>query len=251
MLLLDTRRGAHAGSGAASSFEFAVSAAASIGVHLALEGLAGQLVTDTGAVTAAGMFEDVLLDSLAVVKPSRGDDLSGGTGRASGSGGGLLIVVAGRLSAASARQLATSRRDGGPAIALLLAVSTWGAPGARKDRMPRPGRPGRLAERARPAGRTAQGGQRRGTRRRRPAARPHHAETGQAAAILPAAGWRVITLDAAMPLATAWQRMARHGCCRTAGHRSADMPGGSAYEPPADGDRGRGRRSWRRSRCTR
>jgi hypothetical protein len=128
VLLLDTRRSAHAGSGVASSFEFAVSAAASIGVHVGRAGMDGQLITDAGAVTAAGMFEDVLLDSLAVVKTSRGVDLSGGLAAIRASGGGLLIVVAGRLSAVTARQLATSRRDGGPAIALLLAVSTWSAP---------------------------------------------------------------------------------------------------------------------------
>ena len=70
LLLLDTRRGAHVGTGATSSFEFAVSAAASIGVHLAREGLDGQLITDTGALNASGIFEDVLLNSLAVIKTS-------------------------------------------------------------------------------------------------------------------------------------------------------------------------------------
>src|SRR5215472_3067104 len=65
VLLLDTRRVAHAGSGASSSFEFAVSAVASIGVHLAMQGFAGQLVTDMGAVTGGTSFEDTLLDTLA------------------------------------------------------------------------------------------------------------------------------------------------------------------------------------------
>ena len=175
LLLLDTRRSAHAGTGVASSFEFAVSAAASIGVDVARSGMDGQLITDAGAVAAAGMFEDVLLDSLAVVKPSRGVDLSGGLAGIRASGGGLLIVIAGRLSAASARQLATSRRDGGPAIALLLAVSTWGAPGARKDADAEAGPAGRLAERA--SSRTERGSSRAASgaaaRRRRPAARPH------------------------------------------------------------------------------
>src|SRR6266581_2997204 len=78
LLLLDTRRGAHMGTGPTSSFEFAVSAAASIGTHLAREGLDGQLITDTGALSAPGVFEDVLLNSLAVIKPSRGRDLTPG-----------------------------------------------------------------------------------------------------------------------------------------------------------------------------
>ena len=40
---------------------------ASIGVHLAMHGFDGQLVTDSGAMAGAGSFEDVMLDMLAVV----------------------------------------------------------------------------------------------------------------------------------------------------------------------------------------
>jgi uncharacterized protein (DUF58 family) len=186
LLLLDTRRGAHAGSGAGSSFEFAVSAAASIGVHLAREGLDGQLVTDTGAIIAPGIFEDVLLNSLAVIKPSRSRDLGAGVA-AMRSGGGLLVAVTGRLTAGTARQLAASRRDSGPAIAVLLAVSTWGSPDA--EQRAAAAAVGAADGYGRPAG-------------------PGPAETDQAAAILRAAGWRVICLDASTPLAVAWQQLA-------------------------------------------
>jgi len=124
LLLLDTRRSAHAGSGATSSFEFAVSAAASIGMHLAREGLDGQLITDTGPLATPGSFEEVLLDSLAVITPSRHRDLEPGIAALRGTSG-LLVAIVGRLSVSDARQLAASRRDAGPAIALLLAVSTW------------------------------------------------------------------------------------------------------------------------------
>src|SRR6266705_6924483 len=152
LLLLDTRRSAHAGTGIASSFEYAVGAAASIGVHLARGGMDGQLITDAGPVAATGIFEDVLLDSLAVMKASRGTELSAGLAAVRAAGGGLLIVIAGRMSAAAARQLAASRRDG-PAIALLLAVSTWSEPQARAHGPAagqaaagrRPGRPGQPA----------------------------------------------------------------------------------------------------------
>jgi uncharacterized protein (DUF58 family) len=184
LLLLDTRRGAHAGSGASSSFEFAVSAAASIGVHLSHEGLDGQLITDAGALSAPGIFEDVLLDSLAVIRPSRGHDLSPGLGAMRGASG-LIVAVTGRLSAGAARQLAASRRDAGPAIALLLAVSTWSGPGA-DPRFPGPGA-------ADEAGRAAGG--------------PGPGETDQAAAILRAAGWRVACLDVTTPLTVAWQQL--------------------------------------------
>jgi uncharacterized protein (DUF58 family) len=176
VLLLDTRRSAHAGTGAASSFEFAVSAVASIGVHLAHEGLDGQLVTDTGTLTATGTFEDVLLNSLAVIKLSRGHDLGPGVA-ALRSSSGLLIAVTGRLSPAAARQLAASRRNAGPAIALLLAVSTWSNPAQ-----------------------AAEGG-------RGGPSQAARAETDQAATILRAAGWRVVCVDASTQLAVAWQQL--------------------------------------------
>src|SRR5215468_5121019 len=57
-IFLDTRQGGHGGRGPASSFEYAISAAASIGVHLAREQIDGEFVTDAGAVKSAGSFED-------------------------------------------------------------------------------------------------------------------------------------------------------------------------------------------------
>jgi uncharacterized protein (DUF58 family) len=190
VLLLDTRRSAHAGSGAASSFEFAVSAAASIGVHLAHEGLDGQVVTDTGALTATGTFEDVLLNSLAVIKLSRGHDLGPGVA-ALRSSSGLLIAVTGQLSPAAARQLAASRRDAGPAIAILLAVSSWSNPAQAAD-----GGRGGPSQSAR-------------------------AETDQAATILRAAGWRVACADASTQLAVVWQQL---GALPSASASAANLP---------------------------
>jgi hypothetical protein len=138
-------------------------------VHLAREGLGGQLITDTGALSAAGAFEDVLLNSLAVIKPSRGHDLGAGVA-ALRSSSGILVAVTGKLSAGAARQLAASRRGTSPAIALLLAVSTWSGQG--QDLRPAGG----AAD-----GRNGQGGP----------GGPGPAETDEAAAILRAAGWRV------------------------------------------------------------
>jgi uncharacterized protein (DUF58 family) len=131
LVLLDTRRMAHAGEGASSSFEFAVSAAASIGVHLAMHGFDGQLITDSGAMTGPGNFEDGLLDMLAVVTPSAKKDLMGGLTTVTPRVNGLLIVVAGRLSKTEATSLAAAHPGGAPALALLLDVATWvpGGPG--------------------------------------------------------------------------------------------------------------------------
>jgi uncharacterized protein (DUF58 family) len=179
VLLLDTRARAHSGSGAGSSFEYAASAIASIGVHLARGGIDGQLVTDTGPATAPGSFEDSLLDSLAVIKQSSGSGLARGMDLAQGGTGGLFVVVAGRLSAEEARRLAAGRRDAGPAMALLLAVSTW-------------------------AGRRGDG---------------HADETEAPTAILRAAGWRVTTISADTPLTAAWERLrASSGLLGAPGH---------------------------------
>lgn len=187
VLLLDTRAGAHAGTGAGSSFEFAVSAVASIGVHLARAGLDGQLVTDRGAASATGRFEDVLLDSLAVIKTSRGTELTHGMDRTRGQAGGLLVAVTGRLSADQARKLAASRRDAGTAMALVLAVPTWAAS---------------------PAGDRALD------------------EAGRAAAILRAAGWRAVTVSAGTPLSAAWERL-QHAANLPARGPAGSFPAGS------------------------
>ncbi len=170
VVFLDTRRSAHAGTGAASSFELAVSAAASVGVHLAREGFEAQLITDAGEVSAPGPFQDVLLDSLAIIRPSRSTELHAGLAAAERSGAGQVIAVTGRLSPAQAKRLATSSRGPVPAMALLLAVSTW------------------ISERP-------------GDRLRD--------ETDTAAGILRAAGWRVAIVTAGTPLATAWQLLHR------------------------------------------
>jgi uncharacterized protein (DUF58 family) len=166
-LFLDTRGMAHVGEGASSSFEFAVSATASIGVHLAMHGFDGQLVTDSGAMTGPGAFEDTLLDMLAVIRHSAKRDLMAGFASATPRVNGLLIVVAGRMSATEAAGLAASHPGGAPALVLLLDVATW-LPGARA------------------------GGSE---------------ETEAAAAILTRAGWRVATVRSDTTLAAAWQRL--------------------------------------------
>jgi hypothetical protein len=94
----------------------------------------------------------------------------------------------GSLSADSARQLAACRRDQGQAIALLLAVSTWADPHAGKGTAP--GDPGRRG--------AAAGDD--------PVAQE---ETAAAEAVLRGAGWRVASIDAATPLAQAWQLLPR------------------------------------------
>src|SRR5260370_42138792 len=109
VVILDSRRGAHVGTGPNSSFEFAVSAAASIGVHLARAGLDGHLLTDAGPVAGPAMFEDVLLDSLSVLTTSRNQDFARASAALTTIEGGLIVFIAGHLSAESARDMAATR----------------------------------------------------------------------------------------------------------------------------------------------
>jgi uncharacterized protein (DUF58 family) len=131
-VFLDTRRSAHSGRGPSATFEFAVSAAASIGAHLSGEGFRARLITEAGEIAPRGTFQDTLLDMLAVITPSREASLRSGTS-ALADAGGQLIAVIGRLSADDARALAASRRGNAPAMALLLAVSAWEADSVPAD----------------------------------------------------------------------------------------------------------------------
>jgi hypothetical protein len=121
-LFLDTRRSAYS----SPMFELAVTAAASIGVHLAGEGFEARFVTSDGEVPRQGTFRDTLLDILAVLRPSRAVSLEAGL-RALGTGGGQLIAVLGDLPPAQARELATARRGTAPGVALLLAENPEGS----------------------------------------------------------------------------------------------------------------------------
>ena len=196
VLFLDTRLSGHGGRGPASSFEYAVSAAASIGVHLAREEMDTEFVTDAGKVTAPGSFEDVLLDTLAVIRPSRNPTLGPGLAQLPLDTSGVFILVAGHLTAGQARELASARRASGPAMALLLAVSTWASE-----------RPGTAAT----------------------------GETDEASRVLNAAGWRVATVTADIPLTVAWDMLNR-------GHRARGEPGqgAAAAAGPDAGDDGAG-----------
>jgi uncharacterized protein (DUF58 family) len=123
-VFLDTRRSAHAGTGPSATFEFAVSAAASIGAHLTGEGYRARLITEAGEIAPRGTFQDTLLDMLAVIAPSRNAGIGPGS-TALANSGGQLIAVLGRLSAGDAAMLAASRRGNAPAMAVLLSVSAW------------------------------------------------------------------------------------------------------------------------------
>jgi uncharacterized protein (DUF58 family) len=115
-LFLDGRRTGYSG----AMFELAVTAVASIGVHLAGEGFDARFVTELGEVPRQGSFRDTLLDTLAVLQPSRATRLDAGI-QALSSADGQLIAVLGELTAGQAQELAAARRGNAQALALILA----------------------------------------------------------------------------------------------------------------------------------
>jgi len=193
-IFLDTRSRSHLGTGMVSSFEAAVGVAASVGTHIASEGLTGQFVTDVATVRGGPLFADALLDSLAVVHPSTSRNLDPAIAELR-TAGGVVIAIVGRLPAPKARQLAACRREGSQGLAILLDVASWAAEPQHAEQPvtgPDDNAPDNGALRA--AGPP-------GVRR--------SAETTAAEAILVSAGWRVTILDAATPLSVAWRRLAQ------------------------------------------
>ncbi|SDG82129.1 Uncharacterized conserved protein, DUF58 family, contains vWF domain [Sinosporangium album] len=170
-LLLDTRRYAHRGEGPRSSFETAVSAAASIGTHLSHSGLGLRLVTDQGAehVADQGMSWS-LLDTLAVIRHSGGRALDLGLAATRQRGGdGLIVAVLGAVDADEARALARLRHGSMTGVAVLLDVAAWDQSDPDRDELER---------------------------------------AAGARAALAAAGWRIVRLPPGVPISSVWPEAA-------------------------------------------
>jgi uncharacterized protein (DUF58 family) len=126
-VLLDTRTAAHRGAGSAASLEWAVSAAASIALHLSHHGYVLRLLTDADADLDAGApgVEGLLLDHLADVRPSRRAGLEVPTEALRRTGGGLLVAVLGLVDPDEVPRLAALRTSGTTCVAILLDASSW------------------------------------------------------------------------------------------------------------------------------
>ena len=170
-LLLDGRAAAHRGDGPASSFEWSVSAVASIGVALARSGFALSLLRDSGEALAPmglPLTEGLLLESLAEVGATRSVHLDGAVERLRRGGiGGVLIAVLGALDVQDAETLARLRSGSTVCIGVVLDTDSW-AP---------------VSPRAREA-----------------AIREHE----QVTTLLKNAGWRVLPVSHGTTLASLW-----------------------------------------------
>ncbi|MEU4211453.1 DUF58 domain-containing protein [Streptomyces sp. NPDC026206] len=147
-VLLDTRGVAYAGAGPHSSFEWAVSGAASAAVHLLERGFTVRLLTDTGSSVpgrespcgVAGPAHDsadtagLMLDALAMVDHSEGTALAPAHDALRGSTPGLLVAFFGELDEQQALVAARMRQRGGTAVAFVLDAASWpGGPGQGTD----------------------------------------------------------------------------------------------------------------------
>jgi uncharacterized protein (DUF58 family) len=125
VVVLDSRARGHHGSGTSGSFEWAVTACASVAAHLLEQGYAVHLVSDETAEdsrAATAMEMDPLLDVLAMAETGS-DDLFGEVLQAAHpvtSSGGLVLAVVTDLGEELARQVASLRQPGGTALAIVL-----------------------------------------------------------------------------------------------------------------------------------
>ena len=125
-ILLDTRARAHRGEGPTASFEWAVSAVASVATHLCHAGYKVRLVTDMGVDIAAAGGDTSILDYLAEVQLSQGGDISVAVETVRHSAdGGLIIGVLGTLDVPEAHLLGALRRSGTTCVGFMINSSTW------------------------------------------------------------------------------------------------------------------------------
>jgi uncharacterized protein (DUF58 family) len=130
-LLLDRRRAAHRGDGPSSSFEWAVSAVASVAVHLADRGYAVRLVDGTPGqenvanpwaheLTGGDVASSQVLDALAAVAPAGAVELQRAVHAAARSStGGLLVAALGEIGEDDTSLLATLHQPGTSCVALV------------------------------------------------------------------------------------------------------------------------------------
>jgi uncharacterized protein (DUF58 family) len=131
-VFIDNRAHVHRGVGAASSLEYAVSAAASIVAHLVQRGFRTRLVSAGGTALGEGWHDQgspsgevgPLLDALAVLQPEQGQRLDS-VGPDETHARGLVVAIFGDLGAADQAVVNRLRHQSPSAIALVLDVDRW------------------------------------------------------------------------------------------------------------------------------
>lgn len=134
-IVLDSRRAAHRGTGAASSLEWLVGAAASVAVHLTHAGFTVRLVTDRQPLSDASAWHDrrpddaaqsgPILDELAVMTLSDSTTLAHAVDAVTASPG-LVVALLGAQTNADLAELSRMRTHGSTVLGLALDTSAWG-----------------------------------------------------------------------------------------------------------------------------
>jgi len=195
-ILLDSRSGAHRGEGPGSSYEWAVSAAASTASYLLRNGYTVHLSTGVGTAPVLVETEDFMLETLALVQPVHTSSLRIGPDAGDEISESLVIAFLGELGDLDTTHLARAKPAGAGALAFLLDTAAWSqAAAARRGRAPRPGGP------------------------------PPGSGFEVSRDNLSAAGWQVIPATAGDRFGQLWQSASR----RAAGSPSPSMP----YDSPA------------------
>ena len=125
VVVLDSRAQGHHGTGSSGSFEWAVTACASVAAHLVEQGYAVHLVTDDTAEdhrSSAALDLDPLLDVLAMAQTGSQDQFADVLQAAHPvtASGGLVLAVVTALDEELARRVASLRQPGGTAMAIVL-----------------------------------------------------------------------------------------------------------------------------------
>ncbi|MGA3487971.1 DUF58 domain-containing protein [Micromonosporaceae bacterium DT55] len=124
-IVLDTRAGSHCGEGPTASFEWMVSAAASIAVHLRQAGFQVRLVAGDNIDVASEQGEGHLLDQLADIRPEHRHDLTRLVERVRRrTDGGLVVALLGPLTPADT-ELVTGLGSAGAGVAFLIDSFSW------------------------------------------------------------------------------------------------------------------------------
>ncbi|MEV6649770.1 DUF58 domain-containing protein [Streptomyces sp. NPDC051219] len=137
-VMLDTREIAHQGAGPDSAFEWAVSGAASVLVHMLERGFSVRLLTDTGnsvpsegsggfagATQESADAAGLMMDTLAVIDQSDGAGLSRAYDVIRSGNEGLLVAFFGDLDEEQAAMAARMRQRSGGAVAFVLDSESW------------------------------------------------------------------------------------------------------------------------------
>ncbi|CCH77322.1 putative membrane protein [Nostocoides japonicum T1-X7] len=171
-VLLDSRASRHRGSGTSATFEWSVTAVASVICHLLDLGYAVHLLTPRADVDARihqNVDEEDALDTLAEVTTTGDEALADVLRAASGvtASGGLVVAVVASMGDDDARALAALRQPGSNGLAFVVRTGRGARSGSEEI----------------------------------------DGAAEATAAVLVGAGWSVLVVDAHAPLDEAWRRV--------------------------------------------